>query len=70
MRTLLLERFASEVCQDAVALVELTTLDPRSRLDDGSMSQRERFDVLVMLLRRSGGLIRWLWRVLTERLSA
>jgi glycosyltransferase involved in cell wall biosynthesis len=69
LRTLLLERFEHEVSRDAVALVELSTLDPRSRLSDGSMSQRERFDLWVMLVRRSGGLIRWLRRVLTERLS-
>ena len=66
MRSILLERLEDESSR---AVLTSSDLDPRIRLADGSMSQRERFDLLIMILRRSGSLIRWFARVVAERVS-
>lgn len=69
MRCRLLERFPELVERDALSLVLLTGIDPRLRLREGSMNQRERLELLSMLLSRSGSLIGWFLKVVAARLS-
>lgn len=68
MRERLLGRSPRVLAGTARDLVLLARLDPRVQLAEGSISHRERLDLLLSLLRRSGSTLRWLARVALSKL--